>query len=383
MEKGIAKKSNTSKKITKVIGNFDVMTFACVMILVIFGTIMVFSASYVQAQYKQKDAFFFLKKNVIFTILGTISMIIISKIPYKNYKKWALPIYIITVILLLLVLTPLGTDFNGAKRWLSIKGLTLMPSEVAKFGSIIMLAKVLSNTRHSVEKTFIGVIRPMMMVICLFALILLEPDMSTGGTLLITAAIMLFVAGIRWIYVFIGMGLITTLALVLAKSEAYRWKRVISFLDPFKYFNSGGFQVIQSIYALTGGGIFGLGLGKSRRKFFYIPEPQNDFIFAIIGEELGYIGGIILMLVFMFLIYRCIKIAINAPDFYACMLVTGITSQLIVQILINIAVATSSMPVTGIPLPFISYGGTSLVIFMSAIGIILNVSRYKDGSEIK
>lgn len=355
--------------------HFDPYVFYTTLLLVIIGIIMVFSSSYVQAKFKQHDAYHFLKRNMIYAVLGFCVMMFVSKINYKRLEKFIPMIGTITIILLVAVLTPLGKSFNGARRWLGVGGLTIMPSEIAKFASIIIVSKVIDNKKDKMSNLVQGIIPPLMISGVFFALIVLQPDLSTGGTIIMTTSVMLFVAGmdLKYVYTMIGAGF--GLLGVLIAIAPYRLKRFTSFLDPFKDPLGDGYQVIQSLYALGSGGLFGLGLGRSRQKFFYIPEPQNDFIFAIIGEELGYVGCIFILLLFLFLIYRCIRIAINCPDTFSCMLVTGITAQIGIQVMINIAVATSSMPVTGMPLPFISYGGSSLIIFMGAMGVILNISR--------
>lgn len=362
-----------AKKVKK---HFDPYIFYTTIALVVFGIIMVFSSSYVQAKFKMHDPYHFLKRNTIYAVLGFFIMICVSNLDYRKLKKWAPSIAGLTFLLLVLVLTPLGTELNGSKRWLGFGGLTIMPSEIAKFASIIVAAKIIDNKKDSISKGFKGIMPPLTISLTFFSLIVIEPHLSTAGTLMLTTFVMLFVAGMNmkivWSLIGGGCALLTSFIAL----EPYRLKRFFSFLDPFKDPLGDGYQVIQSLYALGSGGLFGLGLGRSRQKFFYIPEPQNDFIFAIIGEELGYIGCIVLLLIFVFLIYRCIRIAINSPDTFSCMIVTGITAQIGIQTIINIAVATSSMPVTGVPLPFISYGGTSLIILMAAMGIVLNISKY-------
>ncbi len=356
--------------------HFDPYIFYTTLALVIIGIVMVFSSSYVQAKFKMKDPYFFLKRDVIYAGIGLFAMMFVSKINYKRLEKFIPLITSITVILLILVLTPLGIKYNGARRWLGVGGLTIMPSEIAKFASIIIVAKVIDNKKEKISSLVQGVLPPLLIAGFFFILIVIQPHLSTAGTLIMTTFVMLFVAGmdLKYVYAMIGGGM--GLLGVMIAIEPYRLKRLFSFLDPFKDPLGDGYQVIQSLYAMGSGGLFGLGLGRSRQKFFYIPEPQNDFIFAIIGEELGYIGCICLLLLFVFLIYRCIRIAINAPDTFSCMLVTGITAQIGIQTMINIGVATSSMPVTGVPLPFISYGGSSLLILMAAMGLILNISRH-------
>ena len=355
---------------------FDPWIFSLTAILVLLGTIMVFSASYVQSGVKHNDPLFFLKKNVIFAILGFILMIIVSKIDYKYYKKIAIPLMWVNVVLLAVTkFTPLGIELNYAKRWLDIGFSTLMTSEITKFACIIMTATIISNRKNQIHKLS-TIVQPFIYVGISVLLIIIQPDLSTSVTILFVTFGMLFIAGmqLRYVFAITGLGIFGIIMLILF--EPYRMKRFTTFLDPFKDPLGNGYQVIQSLYALGSGGIFGLGLGKSRQKFFYLPEPQNDFIFAIIGEELGYIGGIFVLILFAFLISKCLKLVSKAPDMFSAMLVAGVTLQIGIQVLINIGVATSSIPNTGIPLPFISYGGTSLVIFMSAMGIILNVSRY-------
>ncbi len=354
----------------------DICIILLIVILVFFGTIMVFSASYVQSGVKHNDPLFFLKKNIIFSIIGFVGMIFVSKINYKVYKKYALKIMGINIFLLFMTkFSPLGIELNYAKRWLDIGFSTLMTSEVTKFACIIMTATIISNRKNQINN--LGtIIQPFIFVGLSVLLIIIQPDLSTSVTILFVTFGMLFIAGIHYFYVFsmAGLGFFGIILLVLF--EPYRFKRFTTFLDPFKDPLGNGYQVIQSLYALGSGGIFGLGLGKSRQKFFYLPEPQNDFIFAIIGEELGYIGAIFILILFAFLIMRCLQLVGKAPDMFSSMLVAGITLQIGIQVLINVGVATSSIPNTGLPLPFISYGGTSLVIFMCAMGIILNISRY-------
>jgi len=360
---------------------FDQYIFFATLLLVAVGIVMVFSASYVNASQRYGDPYHFLKKNIFFAVLGTFAMVFMSFFSYKKVEKLRWTIAGIAALLLVIVLTPLGTSLNGAQRWISIGPLTIMPSEIAKFASIILIARQIKP--KLIQKSLGGAVVPLGIAGFFFGMILLQPNLSTAGSIAITAVCMLFAAGMQSRYVIGAILAAIPAGGLLAFASPYRWRRVTSFLDPFKDELGNGYQVIQSLYALGTGGLFGLGLGRSNEKFLYIPEPQNDFIFAIIGEELGYIGCIIILMVYVFLIYRCIKVAMNAPDFFSCMLVTGIASQIGVQVLLNVAVVTSSMPPTGIPLPFISYGGTSLVILMAAVGMVLNVSRHSRANEAK
>ena len=355
---------------------FDSVIFYTTMLLVFIGIVMVFSASFVQSAFKHNDAYYFLKRNLIFAILGFISMMIISNIDYRFWKKNAKAIGIIAVILLILVLTPLGIEANGAKRWLGVGALSLQPAEIAKFATIIITAKLIEKKYDDIKSLTKGVIPLLIIPGIFFILIMLQPNMSTAGTIILVTFVMIFVAGMNMKIVGVMFASGIGLFLALGLTSEYRLKRILSFLDPFQDPLGSGYQVIQGLYALGSGGLFGMGLGKSQQKWFYIPEPQNDFIFAIIGEELGLVGCVVVIMLFVLLVYRCIRIALKCSNIFACMVVIGIGGQIGIQAALNMAVATSSMPVTGVALPFISYGGTSLIIFMSAIGIILNISKH-------
>ena len=355
---------------------FDSVIFYTTILLVFIGIIMVFSASYVQSSFKHHDAYYFLKRNVIYAILGFISMMFISNIEYTFWKKNAKVIGIIATVLLLLVITPLGIKANGARWWLGFGGLTIQPAEIAKFATIIITAKIIEIRYDKMKSLTKGVIPVLIVPIIFFALIMCQPNMSTAGTIILVVFVMVFVAGMNMKFVIAMFGSGVAAFLVLALTSEYRLKRILSFLDPFQDPLGNGYQVIQGLYALGSGGLFGMGLGKSQQKWFYIPEPQNDFIFAIIGEELGLVGCAIVIMLFVILVYRCVRIALKCSNVFACMMVIGIGAQIGIQAALNIAVATSSMPVTGVALPFISYGGTSLIIFMSAVGIVLNISKH-------
>ncbi|HSQ88058.1 stage V sporulation protein E [Romboutsia sp.] len=355
---------------------FDSVVFYTTMLLVFIGIIMVFSASFVQSSFKHHDAYYFLKRNIIYAILGFICMMTISNIDYRFWKKNAKPIGIISVILLLLVLTPLGIKANGARRWLGVGAFTIQPAEIAKFAAIIITAKLIEKKYDNIKSLTKGVLPLIVIPGLFFALIMLQPNMSTAGTIILVTFVMIFVAGMDMKFVAAMFGSGVALFLALALTSEYRLKRILSFLDPFQDPLGSGYQVIQGLYALGSGGLFGMGLGKSQQKWFYIPEPQNDFIFAIIGEELGLVGCAVVIMLFVILVYRCIRIALRCSNIFTCMVVIGIGAQIGIQAALNIAVATSSMPVTGVALPFISYGGTSLIIFMSAVGIVLNISKH-------
>lgn len=354
---------------------FDYYILLCVLLLVFIGVVMVFSASFVQAGYKFSDPYFFLKRSVIYAILGIIFMIIFSRVNYRILRNFSMFFLITTSILLILVFTPLGTDIYGSYRWIKISKFTLMPSEIAKFVNIFLVAKILDMKKDEIRVGVQGVIPVLIVSLYFFVMIIKQPDLSTSASILMTTFVMLFVAGLQYRYLFMAVisGILGIAGLIIV--APYRMARFMTFLDPFKDPTGDGMQVVQSLYAFGTGGVFGSGLGRSIQKYFHLPEPQNDFIFAIIGEELGYVGCISIIFIYLFLIFRCVKVAINVKDSYASYLVLGIIAQVAIQTLINIGVATSSIPNTGIALPFISYGGSSLVIILSCMGIILNISR--------
>lgn len=353
----------------------DLTLLLCVVILVFVGVMMVFSSSYYYAMAIWENKFFFLKKELFWVAAGFVSMFITMNVDYHKWRRFAWPLLILSIGLLVLLFTPLGIKINGARRWLDIGPTTLMPSEVAKFAVIVFVSDLLVKRRRYLHLFKEGLL-PFLGLIVLYAgLIVLQPNLSTAITISLLIVTMIFVGGVRIRHLLslgaLGVGAIGLAILV----SPYRMRRFTTFLDPFKDTKGDGYQVVQSLYALGTGGMFGVGLGQSTLNKLYIPEPQNDFIFATIGEELGWIGGVVIILIFLTLIYRGIKIAINAPDLFGTLMATGITALVSIQVMINLAVATSSMPVTGLPLPFISYGGNFLFLLLTLMGILLNISK--------
>jgi cell division protein FtsW len=357
----------------------DFMLFFIVSALVVFGVIMVFSSSYYDALDKQGDAFYFLKKDIVWAILGFILMFIGSKMPYQIYKKLSLPIIITSLFLLLLIFTPLGLELNNSVRWLKIGPVTIMPGEIAKLAVIIFSSAFLSQYNDRIKSIKNGILPMLGLIIVFCGLIIMQPNLSTAITVGGIIVGIMFVAGLNFFYLagVLGLGATGIFLLIISDKEGYWMKRFTTFFNPFADPKGDGWQVVQSILALGSGGLFGLGLGKSIQKTLYLPEPQNDFIFAIIGEELGFIGCLLLILPFMFLVWRGMHISINAPDLFGTLLASGITIMIALQVLLNMAVVTSLMPPTGIGLPFISWGGNALVMFMFSIGILLNISKYE------
>lgn len=345
--------------------------------LLTIGLIMVYSASAVWATYKFDDSFFFAKRQMLFAGLGIIAMFVIMNIDYWTWRTWAKVILIICFVLLVLVLIPgVGLVRNGSQSWIGVGAFSIQPSEFMKFAMIAFLAKFLSENQKKITSFKQGLMPSLAIVFLAFGIIMMQPDLGTGTVMVGTCVVMIFVAGARvshfmW---FGAAGVAGFVALVL--SAPYRIKRITSFLNPWEDPLGSGFQIIQSLYAIGPGGLLGLGLGQSRQKFFYLPEPQTDFIFAILAEELGFIGGSLVLLLFGLLLWRGVRIALGAPDLYGSFLAIGIISMIAIQVMINIGVVTGLMPVTGITLPFLSYGGSSLTLMLAGVGVLLNVSRY-------
>jgi cell division protein FtsW len=357
---------------------FDFWIFITVLILLSLGTIMVFSSSAAYAYSNLNgDAYFFLKKQLIYAPLSIVAMLITMRIDYRKLGKLSPILLVISIVLLIMVAIPgIGTVQNGAQRWLILGGQSLQPSEIAKVAVILFFAQSLSKRKDQLQY-FLKGLMPYLLVVGLFAgLLMLEPHFSCTLIITLVACIILFTAGAK-ISHFILLALPAIPALIAMVILApYRLARVVSFIDPFKDARGQGWQVIQSLYAIGSGGLFGKGIGKSLQKFLYIPEPYNDFIFSVLAEELGFIGVLAVMILFIIFIWRGIKISMNAQDVMGSLIAVGITSMVAVEVIINIAVVTSSMPATGMPLPFFSYGGTSLIILMSEIGVLLNISKY-------
>lgn len=356
----------------------DFALTALVMILVIFGVIMVFSASYYYAISEEGTPYYYLIRDIIWAVVGTAAMMFMAVFDYHRMLKAAIPVMGIAFLLLLLVFTPLGVTLNNATRWIGVDGATIMPGELAKPACILFVAAWLSNPRHSVHNFVRGILPPLLVAGGAGILIAMQPSTTTAATLVIIVFGVMFIAGMSWAYVggAVGLAVAAFAALIITDDTGYRMDRIMSFTDPFADPQGSGYQVVQSLLALGSGGLTGVGLGKSMQKTLYLPEPQNDFILAIIGEELGFIGLLVLLLVYLLLIWRCIHIALNAPDTFGTLLASGITIMLGVQVVLNVMIVTSLMPPTGISLPFISWGGNSLLVFMGSMGVMLNISRH-------
>lgn len=356
----------------------DLPFLILVLSLVAFGLIMLFSASYAVAMYRRNTPYAYIRPQLLFAAVGIIAMYAASRVDYHIYHKLAWPMLGISVVLLVIVL--FMPEYNGCKRWIVLPGLgTLQPSEIAKFSVILSFSHIISLNHQNMKRFSIGVLPFAVILGTLAVLMLLEPHLS--GTLLLfgIGAILMFVGGtgLRWFGLAAGaaVGAIVSAIIFLPDLVPYATDRLASWLDPFSDPLGDGHQTIQSLYAIGSGGATGLGLGNSRQKYLYVPEPQNDFIFSIVCEELGFVGACLVILLFMLLLLRGITIALKSPDKFGALLTIGFTVQVVMQAILNIAVVTNTIPNTGISLPFFSSGGTSLMMLLGEMGIVLSVSR--------
>lgn len=348
-----------------------------VIVISVFGILMIYSASYIWAEYKYGDALKYVKNQGLFFIVGVILMIIISKIDYKIYLKKSNLILLFCLALLILVLIPgIGTVRNGSRSWFGIGSFGIQPSEFTKLGLIIFVSKYLACNEKS-TKNFKGILPILGLLVLIFGLIMLQPDFGTGTIIVMSIIGLLFVGGVNFKY-FIRLGIVGVVGIVgLILAAPYRLSRILSFLNPWSDPLGSGFQIIQSLYAIGPGGLFGYGIGNSRQKHFFLPEPQTDFIFSIISEELGFLGCVIVVGLFIAICYTGFKISKNCEDKFGKYLSFGIIFQIAFQACLNLMVVVGLIPVTGVTLPFLSYGGSSLLITLCSIGIVLNISRYQ------
>lgn len=357
----------------------DGMMVTVLLLLLMGGILILFSATYYQAL-RKGDPLLEVKRQLIGIGLGTVLLVITSRIPYTFWRK---PTVVVaglaaSLVLLVLVIIPgIGVYLNGSRRWLNIAGLSFQPSELAKIASVLYLASTLSYRKEQLGRLFTGVL-PLLVVPGVFFLLILEqPNLSTAGSIMITAVLMMLIAGVKWRHLFLLGACGLCLGGVYAWIEPYRRERLLSFRDPFAQMSDEGYQLAQSLIAIGSGGLFGRGLGQGRQKFSYLPYPESDFIFAIVGEDFGLLGCTVVLLFFVAFVFAGMRIAVNCPDRYGSLLAAGLTAMIGLQAVLNIAVVIGAMPTTGLPLPFFSAGGTSVSMLMAAVGIILNVSRQR------
>ena len=344
--------------------------------LTVFGIVMITSSSSVWAEYKFGNPYKFTMHQSLFALIGVILMFVISNIDYKLYYKHANHILFASIILLILVLIPgIGMVRNGSRSWFGIGSFGIQPSEIAKVALIIFVAKYLSKNEKNMDKIVSYSFPILAVIMFIFFLILLEPDFGSGAIIVLSLIVLIFTSNIK-VSFFVKLGLVGIVGIVaLILIAPYRMARIVAYLNPWSDPLGSGFQIIQSLYAIGPGGLFGLGLGNSIQKHFYLPEPQTDFIFAIISEELGFIGIIILTLAYIILFYNVIKLSLCTKDLFGKYLSIGLIIELVFQTLLNLLVVVGLIPVTGVTLPFLSYGGSSLLTCLIMIGIILNIEK--------
>lgn len=382
----MAKKKNKMAGFSKFLNNsVDFTLVITVLLLLSLGLVMVLSASSPTALQKYDKSYYFFIRQLLFAVLGLFGMYFVSKIDYRIYQKFYKHAWLLSAALLVLVLV-IGTDSHGAKRWINLGFTTFQPSELVKFFMIIFYGGILVKDRDELGKFWKGLVKHVLFLVPIIGLLLLEPHVSTSMVIIITCCIMMIMAGCKfWQFVMSGViaaGGIGSIATVLyAASDAFKKQfqyivtRFITFTNPWQDATGDGWQIIQSLYAIGSGGLFGAGLGESKQKYLYLSEPHNDFIFSVLAEELGFVGCILVFVLFAVFIWRGILIAMKAPDMFGSLVAVGITSLVGVQVIINVAVVTSSMPVTGMQLPFFSYGGTALFILLCEVGVLLSISR--------
>ncbi|MFH0790527.1 MAG: putative lipid II flippase FtsW [Candidatus Omnitrophota bacterium] len=359
--------------------NIRINLFIVTVILICIGIIMIYSASSIYAWEKYKDSLFFLKRHVSFLCIGVILSFLVMMPDYRRFRKYAKPFLLFSCFLLVLVLLPgIGREVSGARRWFRFKFISFQPSELANLALIVYIADFITRKGDFIRLFWRGFVPPICVLGVIALLMLMQPDLGTTVALGAVIFMMLFIAGVRWFYM-LGVLLMSLPCLyVLIFSVPYRRMRIMAFLNPWLDPKGSGFQIIQSQISLGSGGIFGIGLGHSRQKLFYLPAAHTDFIFSIAGEELGLIGTVGIIILFLIFMYQAIKIIKNTSDRFGYFLSLGLVLMISLKTMVNIGVSCGILPTKGLPLPFISYGGSSLIFDMVSVAIIMNIARTGD-----
>jgi len=362
------------KLMLKKLEEFDLIIMLMAIALTCFGVVMVYSSSNIMAAKRFHDGFFFLKRQGLFALIGFALMLGVMQIDYRFWKRMAVPALLLCLILLIMVLIPgIGGKAGGSSRWIKLPGFNLQPSEMAKLALIMYMAYSLDKKQDKVKSLGSGFIPYMIVLMILITCLVLQPDLGGALTLAAVAVTMLFAAGTRLIYI-LSMFLCALPFLAYKLSRGYHKSRIDAFLDPWSDPEGKGFQIIQSWLALGTGGVFGQGLGEGKQKLFYLPEAHTDFILSVIGEELGFLGVAVIIGMFFLLVQRAMRISVAAPDTFGRFLALGIAVLFGIEATVNMGVVTGLLPTKGLALPFISYGGSSLLISLFAVGILLNIS---------
>ncbi len=363
------------KAVTRRAGQMDFSLFIAIAIICAFGLVMVFSSSYYYAQDKGLDnGYYYLKNQAMFLALGMALMLVLSRIDYHQWEKLRV-VGLVAVMLLMVAVLFFGVERYGATRWLSVFGVSFQPSELAKFVLIIYMSAFMAKRPHLMSSFSRGLLPMLMIIAVISGILLLQKNMSMMVIVMLTGVVMLYLGGAQVKHLLLLAAIAIPILVLAVMMEEYRIDRVAMFLDPWNSKEDGAYQLRQSLLALGSGGLFGQGLNFSRQKLLFLPFGESDFIFSIIGEELGFIGSVCVIGMYAFIVYRGVRVAMRCKDRFGSLVAAGMTAALGIQAAVNIAVATSSVPPTGQTLPFISAGGTSLVIFMCAMGILLNISR--------
>lgn len=368
----------TAKKPKKQVLRMDTPLLIVTLVLVVFGLIMMFSASYANAWYMFGDSYYYIKRQLIFAVIGLMAMLVISRINYHVLHKLAWIFYVVSIVLL--IVTLFMPPINNSRRWIIIPGVTtFQPSELAKFAIILLFSHIASVKNEKMKEFKYGFLQPIILIGIIAAIMLQQTHLSGTILIILVGSVLMVIAGtkLRWFGIAGAIAVPLGVAFIfLSEKMEYAMSRINMWIDPFQDRTGDGHQIIQSLLAIGSGGIMGLGLGNSRQKHLYVPEPQNDFIFSIICEELGFVGALFIIILFLFFIFRGFAVAMKAPDKFGALLAIGITCQIGIQTFLNIAVVSGTIPNTGISLPFFSQGGTSLAMLLAEMGVLLSVSRF-------
>jgi cell division protein FtsW len=354
----------------------DYWLFLVVLALLGLGVVMVYSASAILATDRFRDSHFFLKKQLFWALLGLGVMWGVMAVDYRRWRPLVTPLLALAFVLLVLVLVPpFGQSINGTRRWLRWGPISVQPTELAKLALVVYLADFLARRQAAIGNLWRGVLPPLVVTGGVAGLVLLQPDLGSAVAIMGVVLCMIFVAGARVAHLALIGALAVPVMVVAVFTASYRLRRVLTFLDPWADPRGAGFQIIQSYLALGGGGLLGRGLGESKQKLFYLPEPHTDFIFAILGEELGFVGAVATVALFGLLLWRGVRIGLRIADPFGALLAFGVTALLVNQAVVNLGVVVGLFPTKGLPLPFVSSGGSSLLVAMAAVGLLLNVSQ--------
>lgn len=357
-------------------GNFNKTIFTVVLVLAAIGVVMVTSSSSILAMKKHSNSFFFGGRQLIWISIGLAVMAAAFYCDYRNYYRFALPILAVSFLSLVLVLV-VGTEVNGARRWIRVPGFNFQPSEFAKLAFVIYMAYMVTRKADRIKDMVYGFAPPIMILGVFGILLMLQPDLGTAVVLAMVTVTILFIGGAKLTHI-ASLGLLALPVLYkLISGSAYRRRRILAFMDPWEDPTGTGFQIVQSFIALGSGGIGGVGLGEGKQKLFYLPEAHTDFIFAVVGEELGFVGAITVIALFVVFLWQGIRVALKTDDDFGRYLAVGITAMISLEAVLNLAVVSGMMPTKGLALPFISYGGSGLLVNLAAVGILLNISRHR------